>query len=98
LAAKLCKGKEFSRRRVGDGGSLNLEPTELQQTTPEQSKAMSGTPSKDVKVPAAAANYTPGTIDEGLRSGINHALLEGGYAAKSVKYHKLSPHMPFPLP
>ncbi|KAH8169732.1 hypothetical protein LIA77_10276 [Sarocladium implicatum] len=42
---------------------------------------MSQPPSTPVKVPSAAANYTPATLDPDLRSSINTLLLKDGHIA-----------------
>lgn len=43
---------------------------------------MSQPPSTPVKVPSAAANYTPATLDPDLRSQINTTLLRDGHVPR----------------
>ncbi|EGS20889.1 uncharacterized protein CTHT_0027270 [Thermochaetoides thermophila DSM 1495] len=47
-----------------------------------------------VKVPAAAANYTPATLDQDLRSQINSLLIKEGHVAKIQEHllHHLHAH------
>ncbi|KAI0013654.1 hypothetical protein F4779DRAFT_346319 [Xylariaceae sp. FL0662B] len=55
---------------------------------------MSHPPSTPVKVPAAAATYTPATLDTDLRSQINALLLREGHINKIQEHflHNLNAH------
>ncbi len=44
--------------------------------------AMNQTPSTPVKVPSAAATYTPATLDPDLRSQVNTVLIRDGHVSK----------------
>ncbi|CAK7273666.1 hypothetical protein SEPCBS119000_005776 [Sporothrix epigloea] len=48
--------------------------------------APSSTPSTPVKVPSAAASYTPATLDPDLRSQINMVLIRDGHVGRIQDY------------
>ncbi|CAK7208654.1 hypothetical protein SBRCBS47491_000165 [Sporothrix bragantina] len=69
------------------GGAAAAGGTAAAQTgTAGATTATTSTPSTPVKVPSAAASYTPATLDPDLRSQINMVLIRDGHVGRIQDY------------